>query len=119
MNQIIQTQIDNFKNFKSDGIILSNLNIDDTTLIFEYMKNIKCTGQYLSLTCNNLYKLSKNIKYLINLIGLYLDKNKINILPKEIKYLNLLQDLNISHNQLTILPKEIRFLHLCTFKTPI
>ena len=110
MNQFIQIKIDNFTNHISYRINLSNMNINNTTSIFNYIKkNIKYNEYYfpLYLEKNNIHKLSKKIKYLINVDYLSLQRNQIIKLPKEIKYLTQLQVLYLSYNILTNLPKEI------------
>ena len=38
MNQFIQIKIDNFTNYISNAIYLSNMNINNTTSIFNYIK---------------------------------------------------------------------------------
>lgn len=62
----------------------------------------------LSLSGNDLKKLSPDIGLLVNLQVLNLSENKLKTLPEEIKTLKNLQMISLYHNRLKYLPVEFR-----------
>jgi Leucine-rich repeat (LRR) protein len=72
--------------------------------------------QIITLVNKNIKEISKEIKFLTQLISLCLRNNEIKERPKEIQFLTQLIELNLQNNHIKEIPKEIQYLvHLIQF----
>jgi len=64
----------------------------------------------ISLSCQSLTEIPKELSALANLQELYLNNNNITEIPKELSALTNLQELYLFNNQITEIPKELSVL---------